>query len=237
MKKTIPKMRNEMKFFISFGDYEILRSRFKAVMDIDKNGGKDGYRVTSLYFDDNYQTAYNAKISGELIRRKFRIRSYDLNPQKIKLECKAKYGDRATKETIRLTREQYDKMLIGDYSFINESYSDTVLETFSRANSVLSLRPTVVVDYMREAYTYPFGNVRFTFDKYLSCGSLSHDIFSKEIEFTRIFETEIILEVKFDDYLPSHIASLLSGVQLNRQSISKFIHCTDKVLEVKHHVF
>lgn len=237
MKLIKPKMRNEMKFFITFGEYEILRSRFKAVMEIDKNGGDDGYRVTSLYFDDNYQTAYNAKMSGELIRRKFRIRSYNLNPHKIKLECKAKYGDRASKQTALLTRGQYDKMLSGDYSFIDETHADTVLETFSRANSVLSLRPMVVVDYMREAFTYPFGNVRFTFDKYLSYGSLSHDMFSKEIEFTRIFENQIILEVKFDHYLPSHIASLLSGLQLNRQSISKFIYCTDKILEVKHHVF
>ena len=63
------------------------------------------------------------------------------------------------------------------------------------------------------------------------------DMFSDETEFLTVLNNEVILEVKYDEYLPSHITALFSGLNLNKQSVSKFVYCTEKVLEVKHNVF
>jgi hypothetical protein len=41
------------------------------------------------------------------------------------------------------------------------------------------LKPKTIVDYTREAYVYPVGNVRITFDKSIRTGIYSKNLFDK----------------------------------------------------------
>ena len=87
------RFRHEYKYIINSGFYHILRQRLKAAMKPDGNG-KDGvYRITSLYFDDVYRSAYNDKALGLDVRKKYRVRYYDLSPDFIRLEVKEKNGE------------------------------------------------------------------------------------------------------------------------------------------------
>ena len=44
----------------------------------------------------------------------------------------------------------------------------------------------------------------------------------------RLDEVQVI-EIKYDDYLPSYLMDLLGGIELRQDSVSKFILCHDKL--------
>ena len=58
------KYRHEFKYMLNKGWYEILRQRVKAVMKPDSHGNNGIYRITSLYLDDVFDSAYNDKLMG-----------------------------------------------------------------------------------------------------------------------------------------------------------------------------
>lgn len=227
------KYRHEYKYIINSGCYHILRGRLKAAMTPDPHGENGIYRISSLYFDDVYRSAYNDKIMGLDVRKKYRIRFYNLSPEFMRLEVKEKKGDMVCKRSAPLSREQYGLILSGERKFLGEPmFSETAGEEFYLSDRLAGLRPAVLVDYVREAYICRAGNVRITFDMTLKT-SASLDIVDGKPDFYNVFDRgEIILEVKYDSFIPMYIQELLSGVPLSRESVSKFVLCSDKKLEV-----
>ena len=225
--------RHEMKYIINSGYYHILRSRLKAAMRPDPHGDNGVYRITSLYFDDVFRTAYNDKLLGLDVRKKYRIRYYGLSPSVIRLEVKEKKGEMVCKRSVPLSYEEYQSILEGNRSLFNkDSFIGTAGEEFYLSDKLTALSPAVLVDYMREAYICPAGNVRITFDSSLKT-SLHADPLGSKADFINVFTGgEIILEVKYDSFIPSYISDLLSGIPLTRESVSKFVLCSDKLTEV-----
>ncbi len=228
------KLRHELKYIIDEGTYLYLRSRLLPLMRSDSHGINGEYRVTSIYFDDLYNSGYWQKLNGMETRRKFRVRAYGLDPSLINLEAKHKDESYVSKLSRRLSGEQYRALLNGDSSFMRgcDAEEDAFGEFF-RSDLITRLRPRVVVDYQREALIYPFGNVRVTFDKKLSACFNTMDMFAPEAQYTRIFDREIILEVKFDNYIPDSIYSALQCLNAPQQPVSKYMLCADKMVEVK----
>lgn len=230
------RLRHELKYIIDEGTYRVLMGRLAPLMQPDPHAPEGGYRVTSVYFDDIYGSAYQQKLNGIETRRKFRIRAYDLDPSLINLESKHKDDSYVSKLSKRLTREQYRSLLNCDSSFMEGSDSEEdAFGEYYRSDLIARLRPTVIVDYRREALIYPFGNVRITFDRELSACFNTMDMFSPEARYTRIFDKEVILEVKFDKYIPESIQAALHGLKSPQESVSKFILCTGRMLEVNFH--
>ena len=88
------------------------------------------------------------------------------------------------------------------------------------------LRPAVIVDYIREAYISDAEEVRITFDKQIRTGLGSHDMFDPSIPTYPIFDDPVeVLEVKFDEFLPSYLQSILSCVTAQRSAVSKYVLC------------
>ncbi len=227
-------LRHELKYIINEGTYQYLRSRLLPLMSPDEHSRDGGYRVTSVYFDDVYNSGYWQKLNGAEIRRKFRIRAYDLDSAFISLESKHKDGSYVSKLSKRLTDGQYHALLDGDCSFMREHEGEEdVFGEFYRTDCIMKLRPRVIVDYQREALVYPFGHVRITFDRKLSACFNTMDMFAPEAQYTRIYDKEIILEVKFDNYIPDSIQAALQCLNAPLQPVSKYIICTDRMLEVK----
>ena len=88
------------------------------------------------------------------------------------------------------------------------------------------LRPNVLVDYYREAYTYSMGNVRITFDIGVHTGLNCLELFDQNI-FTvgAIEEPGVIMEIKYDNFLPQSIRGLFPSTIRPRQSVGKFVIC------------
>jgi hypothetical protein len=141
------------------------------------------------------------------------------------LEKKSKYNNATAKLSAPMTREQCDSLLEGDYNFLYPSRQKLFEELYGLIRTRL-LQPRVIVDYEREAYIYPSGNIRITFDRNLHTGQFSTDLFAPEMApIPALGEGTMIMEVKYDTYLPTHLRALIQGVSAQRMAISKYTLC------------
>jgi hypothetical protein len=205
----------------------MLRGSLKALMSPDPYAGdENSYHVRSLYFDDINDTALREKIAGNDNRRKYRIRIYNFQDDTIKFEKKYKTGQYIGKKSINLTHDEYDGIIAGEYDFLKDRNEELAKELYLEMKSGL-LRPRVIVDYMREAYISPFENCRITFDKDLKASIMLKDIFDKNAPVMPMYEPGLmVLEVKFDKFLPVTVKRILNTVNAaDRSAISKYIIC------------
>ncbi|MBN2373675.1 polyphosphate polymerase domain-containing protein [bacterium] len=219
-------LRHEFKYYIDPPQYRVLRSRLSAILQHDPHAGPDWrYHIRSLYFDDFKNNALFEKQVGVARRKKYRMRIYDYSDAVIKLEKKIKMNQYIGKESVNITREEADRILAGDVAFLAGSKS-RLLRAFYLENRRNLLRPNVIVDYYREAYIYPAGNVRITFDIGLHTGLGRTDIFDRDMfTMTAIEEPGVILEVKYDNFMPQAIRGLFPSSIRPRISIGKFTIC------------
>ena len=218
MNKPNNRYRFERKYFLDMETTELLKRRLSYALKPDNAGIAGKYHISSLYFDDCYNTSFFEKQDGVLSRDKFRARFYNNSFDQIKLECKHKHGDMVCKDVATLSLEQYQMMCKGEYEFMKQEEA-SVFQKFYIAHILRRMRPVVMVEYERQAYIYPAGNVRITFDTMVAAGlpTIKNTIPAIEGEYT-------ILEVKYDRFIPSFITELLSGFQMTSQlPISKFI--------------
>ena len=222
----IPDPRHEVKYFISLPAYYQLRSVLSPVLYRDRHADARGeYFIRSLYFDDAYDSAYYQKISGIEIRNKYRIRIYNCSDELIFLERKHKHGDLISKDSVRITRRLCDQLIEGRCDGLHAS-NNQLLQDMFREMRTRALRPRVLVDYTREAFTHPAEDIRITFDKDLRSGLFSHDLFNAQVNgVPPLVHGKMILEVKYNRYLPEYIRSLLSTVPSQLSAISKYTLC------------
>jgi len=218
--------RHEFKYYINYLEYESLKRRLKSVLKKDRFSNESGnYHIRSLYFDDFSNTALYEKQSGILTRKKFRIRIYNIDSSIIKLEKKSRKGQFIHKESAMLTLENYKDIVSGNINFLISS-DNKLLREFYIELSTLALKPNVIVDYIREAYVYDVNNIRISFDKFLRTGLNKIDLFDKELPTIDVMEEpKMILEIKYDHFLPDFIRNLLQLSSQQRYAISKFVIC------------
>lgn len=105
--RTGEKYRHELKYLISYADKAELVVRLAPVLHLDPHAQQGGYFIRSLYFDDYWNTAYEEKDAGVLLRKKYRIRIYNCSDRSIKLERKKKFGSYIYKEAAPLTHAEF----------------------------------------------------------------------------------------------------------------------------------
>ncbi len=226
MKYLGHKLRHEIKYYINDSVYHTLRNRLNAAAEADPHmRSEDGYLVSSLYLDDIYHSAWEEKEAGIQFRKKYRVRCYDRMDDRISLECKRKYGEYIAKESMLIDRGQYDAMLAGDYDHFLSCQNPLGRELYVLHHTRL-LQPVVAVEYLREAYVMEQGNVRITFDKDISVSVSNHDLFSDHYEVRKVLDPGImVLEVKFDEYLPDMMFQILKTAMTDRCAVSKYVMC------------
>ena len=215
--------RFEYKYWINWKTYTQLKARIKNVLTSDPNSDLQGkYTIRSVYFDSPQRHCVREKEDGLENRKKYRARSYGTGDiPTIKFEIKYRDKHQIWKQSISLSKQEYldfitTKSLPHKTPFTNELVHDF---------RSLSLSPITIVQYTREAYIYPFSNVRITFDSSLCHSSFCTDIFSDHPKIYAHPKDRLILEVKFDRFLPPLISSLLYKQLPQRTSISKYILC------------
>ena len=223
--RNIP-LRHELKYHITPAELTVLRGVLAPVMQLDPNGNENNeYHIRSLYFDTINDDALEEKIAGVGNRKKYRIRIYNFSDKVIKLECKSKYGDLISKQSVSIPRELAEQLIAGDPDGLQRMRHPLLHDVYREMRTRL-LRPAVIVDYVREAYIHQAEEVRITFDKQVRTGLYSVDIFNPQIPTYPVFDDPVeILEVKFDEFLPSYLQAILSGVTAQRSAISKYTWC------------
>lgn len=219
------KYRHELKFKISNECAEVLKHQLSLILDKDKNALADGsYVIKSLYFDDMNSNSYYEKLNGVLYRKKFRIRTYNDDDNFIRLEKKMKHNNLTSKEQMLISKDIYSKILNGK---INEIKSpEGLLEEFLSEIKLKGLIPSIIVEYNRVAFIYPVSEVRITFDSNIKSGLYNYDLFDDKSPTYRVIENDKqVMEVKYNEVLPLHIANILCSVPSVREAVSKFAIC------------
>ena len=220
------KYRHELKFKISNAAAEVLKQKLSLILEKDKNAYySDGsYLIKSLYFDDRESSSYYEKMDGVLYRKKYRIRIYNDDESFIRLEKKMKHNNYTAKEQVLISKDIYSKILNGKINEIDNP-SGLLLE-FINDYKTKGLVPSIIVEYHRVAFTYPISDVRITFDSNIQSGLYNYDLFNTSYpRFDVLEEGKQVLEVKFNEVLPLHIANILNDIPSVREAVSKFAIC------------
>ena len=220
------KYRHELKFKISNSAAEVLKQKLSLILGKDKNASyEDGsYLIKSLYFDDRDSSSYYEKMDGVLYRKKYRIRMYNDVDTFIRLEKKMKHNNFTAKEQMLISKDIYSKILNGKIDEIENP--DGLLLEFITNYKNKGLVPSVIVEYHRTAFTYPISDVRITFDSNIQSSLYNYDLFNTSYPRYIVDEPgKQVLEVKFNEILPLHIANILNDIPACREAVSKFAIC------------
>lgn len=219
--------RYEKKYLISAAQAEELKLGLEELCFRDKNIGKDNkYNIRSLYFDDLWHTSYYEKENGVDPRSKFRIRIYNCENKSIHLEEKKKNGGKILKERVLLSEKIFSDILNDHMEEIEFPGTNALFNRFMTKCYTNALAPSVIVDYDREPFVYPDGDVRITFDTNISFSEDFESFFDKDLFLQPIMPVGIqLLEVKYTEFLPEFIYNHLNRFHLKETTFSKFYLC------------
>ena len=247
------KYRNEFKHIINEAQAVIMKSRLKALLKSDDFTDENGsYFVRSLYFDTYDDRALAEKYDGVPLRYKYRIRFYNHDPSMIRLENKIKHLNSTSKLNARLTKEEVEYILNGNYGFLknqknqknwenpenpenpenSKDLESPVKQSFYQELTGGGLVPQTAVDYVRTPFVYPHGNVRITIDSDIRCpvaqGSQGNnfDIFNPNTPTVSVFpDGRCVMEVKYDEFIPDFINKIVRVENAITAPTSKYALC------------
>lgn len=217
--------RNEIKHMIDAGDKAAICASMRAVARLDEHVGSAGnYLIRSLYFDNLADKALREKIDGVNEREKFRIRYYNGDVSQIHLEKKVKRNGLGYKVSATLTAEEAQRIVEGDTAWMATSGRGLVIELYSKMKAQ-GLRPKIIVDYTRIPFVYAPGNVRVTIDENIRTGLRCTDFLNPKCVTIPAGDPVIILEVKWDEYLPAVIRQAVQLKNRRATAFSKYEIC------------
>ena len=214
--------RVEDKYTMPNSDFLLLENRIKNILPIDNN---HQYKISSLYFDDLYDTDLMDTINGNPSRKKMRIRIYDDSFKTIKLEVKYKSYSKINKKSCIISKEEMNSLINGvPISWDNK---DSPRNIFNEKILTAGLRPKVIVTYERSAYLYESGNTRITFDSNIRSSNQIELFGHKDLYHDKIRDLDYILEVKYDEFIPDFIAQSINISNMLQISYSKYLMCRE----------
>lgn len=219
--ELVGKFRHEYKIPVCFEDYYTIRRRLEVVTKKDSHVKEDGwYYIRSLYFDNFDNKVLLEKVNGINVREKFRLRYYNEDCRFVRLEKKSKIRGLCEKKSVSLTKEECEKICTGEMDFLMEK-KEALLWEFYAKTKYQQLKPKTIVEYKREPYIYGPGNVRVTFDTEIKTGIYDTHFFKRN----PCVETnpgEILMEVKYDAFLPAVIQDIIQTNTRHAQAFSKY---------------
>lgn len=216
--------RHEWKHEITVSDMIAIRQRLSAVARPDPHAVSGKYLIRSLYFDDMTDKALREKLDGVDRREKFRIRFYNGDTSLIHLEKKSKCNGLGNKQSAELTQAEAQAIVDGNLDWMPLSGRPLVQELYSKMRS-RGLRPKTIVDYTREPFVYPPGNVRVTLDHDIRTGLGCTDFLNPDCVTVPAGDAPIILEVKWDGFLPDIIRDAIQLSGRRSFAFSKYAQC------------
>lgn len=216
--------RHEWKHEISSSDRIAIRQRLRAIADPDPHAKNGRYFIRSLYFDNLSDAALREKIDGVNRREKFRIRYYNKDTSLIHLEKKSKWNGLGSKESVTLTSKQAQAIAEGRTDWMMASDEPLLQELYCKMKAG-GLRPKTIVDYVREPYIFRPGNVRVTLDYDIRTGLACTDFLNPDCVTVPVGDGMIILEVKWDSFLPSVIRDAIQLKGRHTGAFSKYAAC------------
>ncbi|XMB71936.1 polyphosphate polymerase domain-containing protein [Mycoplasmatota bacterium WC30] len=210
--------RVELKFMLNIEDYRSLRRQLALIMESDKFATYDkGYFISSLYFDDMYDSGAYDKADGVEFHKKYRIRTYENGTKR--LEYKIKNGNTTNKELLVITNELEKALIARDFNVLSQNMDEGLIKNIVLKMKLDDLKPRLYVDYFREAYIFNNGNIRITFDKDI----MTYNWYNKNMKYKVLEPRQVILEVKYRKHLPDFIRKVVFSKNYQAIPYSKYL--------------
>ncbi len=215
-------LRQEKKFLIGLPDYYRYSGNLAKFMMEDPHNHRDGYTIRSLYFDSLEDRDFQEKIAGVSLRRKIRLRCYGPDCDFALLEMKQKEAQLQKKRSLRFSREEAGRLILGDFNILLSRQDPLALECYALMN-IHGYRPCAVVEYRRKAFIANENKIRVTFDHSMVGTESNFNIFDPVLSQYPLQEPSlVILEVKYNGFLLSYIKDMLRDCSSGELSISKY---------------
>ena len=217
------KGRHELKHEMTKADCYLLKHKLQHVMSHDPHAGPDGkYLIRSIYFDNFANKVLTEKKEGYYKRCKFRVRLYNNNFTFLNLEKKSKMNNLTFKEKCRLTPAEYERIRVGDIEWMQND-ERKLLNELHLHMTLYQLKPVSIIDYTREVFIKEEGNVRITFDSDVKTSFHNTDLLNEHTPMIDVLDYgTVIVEVKYDGYLPDVIKKLLQVSDRRSSAFSKY---------------
>lgn len=221
--------RHEYKFLISKGSAELLKLRLPGICARDPHAGITGqYTIRSLYFDDRSFSAYEEKMAGVADRVKYRIRYYNYDTRGIRLEKKEKHGNLTRKTGQSITLADALHLQSGNRAACPNTQGSLIEEIRQEMGN--GLRPAILVDYDRTPFVCNAGQTRITLDENIRTRPYDPDLLASEKAMIPVLdEGQVVLEVKFNDFLPGYLADALEDIPKVNLAVSKYVLCLSTI--------
>ena len=216
-------LREEKKFLISIADFRRTSAKLEKVLRQDIHNGVHGYMIRSLYFDTPYDTDYFEKLAGVEIRRKIRLRIYDPKHNFAMLEMKQKQGARQLKRSLKVSRDDANELIRGNYAVLLK-YSEPFAAEVYGFMKTRGYIPRTIVQYNRKAFVAKENKIRVTFDNQIVSTESCFDLFSERLNMNPVLDPyDVVLEVKFNGFILNYIQSLINCIDKSELSVSKYV--------------
>ena len=204
----------------------LLKSRLSNVMELDSHTPSGGrYLIHSLYFDDYKDMSVYTTESGLSKRFKWRIRYYGDDLSYMVLEKKEKKEGRCHKKSCRLTIPEYEAIVSGNFTDIVYDTNKSLIKELVVDMLIHNYKPKVIVDYERIAYVEEITDVRITIDMKISASYELDRFLDGDYQNYYILPSGMnLLEVKFDNILPSYIRNIVESFNFEQTSFSKYYY-------------
>ena len=217
--------RHEEKYLLTPDEAADIRARISRRMTADSHYEAGLYTICSMYFDDDRLSAVAEKADGLSVHTKYRIRTYNWDGSRISLEKKIKKGVMTQKESALISIEDYAAIMRGMPVLPGK---DEKAAELWQAMRLARLKPKRIVVYDRQAFSMLPLDVRVTFDTEVS-GLMPDPRFlvsGKTLArgTPALQKGMVIMEVKYDKYLPYDIRMLTQGRTM-QTSFSKYAAC------------
>lgn len=243
-------MRLEYKFLVPESKIDSIRESLLPFVNIDEYANvteRKEYTVRSIYFDSSKLDDYRDKLAGLKIRKKLRVRGYNLKQENsiVFLEVKRKFDNNISKNRAPLLYSDLNELIqttdIERLLLKKKNYLDAQNDAIKFFYTLKSknYKPVVLVVYEREAFFYKYDStLRITFDKNLRSRPLPllNDLYV-ETDLKPSMPRYFIMEIKFFNGYPVWLQSIVSKFKLQRRAISKYTICVDNHNELIKYVY
>lgn len=217
--------RHELKYLCTQAQLTVLGARLCSILPPDPHQeSPEGYAIRSVYFDDVDNRYLKSNFYGLDDRVKFRIRAYGRSDKLILLETKYKLHGMTRKESCPLTQEQCRAVLSGQTLPFSPDLPKPLRYLYLEMETAL-LRPSILIEYTRQAFVGRVGNVRVTFDRNIASSVEVRSMLGSPTLVPLLPPGQHVLEVKYDEFLPDYVTQTLELGSLSQCTFSKYAMC------------
>ena len=214
-------MRKEIRFEISYSEFQKLKVLLNSTLRKDENSKFSGdYTIKTIYFDNYHREVERDKKNDINSVYKYRIRMYNNDDTNVFLERKTNENGYIKKIKEKIDKEEVSNLLCGKFKDLLKEDECLKTELYIKMR-LKSLRPTLLIEYTRNAWVDKLSNVRVTIDKEMKSTTDCRKFFGSVKSLPK---EKYVLEVKWDKYLPDYVLNIIQLAQGKKMTKSKFMN-------------